>query len=89
MLVSHRYPAKKVRFSPHFGWLLGSCGYDMNVHFYDMRDAAEPLKFKGAQHTQFIPGLDFSMYDEKLVASAGWDGRLLIWEWDQNQPIVN
>jgi len=28
------------------------------------------------------------MFDEKLVASAGWDGRLLIWEFDQPQPMV-
>jgi hypothetical protein len=61
----------------------------MNAHFYHLRDVAEPLKFKGAQHTQFILGLAFSMNDEKLIAIADWDGRLLIWEWDQNQPIVN
>jgi len=51
MLTHHRYPAKKVRFSPHIGWLLSSCGYDMNVHFYDLRDPLEPLKFKYSQHT--------------------------------------
>lgn len=38
ILGHHRYPAKKVRFSPHLPWLLGSAGYDMNVHFYDLRD---------------------------------------------------
>ena len=79
ILPHHRYPPKKVRFSPHQGWLFASCGYDMNVHIYHMNDSVEPLKFKGAQHTEFIPGLDWSMFDEKLIASAGWDGRLLIW----------
>ena len=63
ILAHHRYPAKKVRFSPHLGWLLASAGYDMNVHFYDLRDQTEPLKFKGAQHTEFVTGLDFNMYD--------------------------
>ncbi len=38
MLRDHRYPAKKVKFSPHQPWLLGSGSYDMNVHFYDLRD---------------------------------------------------
>lgn len=51
ILQHHRYPPKKVRFSPHAGWLLGSSSYDMNVNFYDLRDPVEPLKFKGAQHT--------------------------------------
>jgi len=51
MFAHHRYPAKKVRFSPHIAWLLGSCGYDMNIHFYDLRDPIEPLKFKHSQHT--------------------------------------
>ena len=51
ILQHHRYPPKKVRFSPHAPWLLGSGGYDMNVHFYDLRDQSEPLKFKGTQHS--------------------------------------
>jgi WD40 repeat protein len=38
MLRDHRYPPKKVKFSPHQPWLLGSGSYDMNVHFYDLRD---------------------------------------------------
>ena len=63
ILAHHRYPPKKVRFSPHLGWLLGSCGYDMNVNFYDLRDPIEPLKFKGSQHTEFVPSMDFSLFD--------------------------
>lgn len=51
ILQDHRYPPKKVRFSPHLAWLLGSGSFDMNVHFYDLRDAVQPLKFKHAQHT--------------------------------------
>ncbi len=39
ILAHHRYPPKKVRFSPHHPWLFASCGYDMNVHIYDLRDA--------------------------------------------------
>lgn len=32
--------------------------------------------------------MDFSLYDNKLVASAGWDGRILVWDFDQLQPII-
>ena len=60
----------------------------MNVHIYDLRDVADPLKFKGAQHTEFVTGVDWNMFDEKLIASAGWDGRLLAWDFDQLQPII-
>lgn len=60
----------------------------MNVHFYDLRDPVEPLKFKGAQHSEFVPGIDFNMFDDKLFASSGWDGRVLAWDFDQPQPIV-
>ena len=88
ILQDHRYPVKKVRFSPHLGWLLGSGSYDMNVHFYDLRNPVEPLRFKHAQHTEFVSAIDFNLYDEKLVCSSSWDGRILIWEWDQPQPII-
>lgn len=88
VLPHHRYPPKKVRFSPHHAWLLASSGYDMNVHVYDLREAIEPLKFKGAQHSEFVPGLDWSYFDDKLIASAGWDGRLLVWDFDQPQPMI-
>lgn len=63
ILMHHRYPPKKVRFSPHTPWLLGSGSYDMNVHFYDLRDQTEPLKFKGSQHSEFVTGLEFSLYE--------------------------
>ena len=63
ILQDHRYPVKKVRFSPHLGWLLGSGSYDMNVHFYDLRNPVEPLKFKHAQHTEFVSAIDFNLYD--------------------------
>ena len=51
----------------------------MNVHFYDLRDTTEPLKMKGAQHSEFVTGVEFSLYNEKLVCSTAWDGRVLIW----------
>ena len=88
ILMHHRYPPKKVRFSPHTPWLLGSGSYDMNVHFYDLRDQTEPLKFKGSQHSEFVTGLEFSLFEEKRVCSVGWDGRILVWDWDKPQPII-
>ena len=63
ILQDHRYPPKTVTFSPHASWLLGSGSYDMNVHFYDLRDQAQPLKLKGARHSEFVSSLDFSLYD--------------------------
>lgn len=60
----------------------------MNVHFYDLRNPVEPLIGKCAQHTEFVTGIDFNYYDEKMVASVGWDGRILIWDFDQPQPII-
>lgn len=40
VLQHHRYPPRTVAFSPHAPWLLASGSYDMNVHFYDLRDQA-------------------------------------------------
>jgi peroxin-7 len=51
ILAGHRYPVRRVKFSPHSGTILATASYDMNVHIYDLKDPVNPLKMKHAQHT--------------------------------------
>ena len=39
----------------------------MNVCIWDILDNKQPLKFTHSQHTEFVLGLDFSLYNERLL----------------------
>jgi peroxin-7 len=88
ILAGHRYPVRRVRFSPHTPNIIATGSYDMNVHIYDLKDPVTPLKLKHAQHTEFVTALDFSLHHEKMIGSASWDGRALVWEFDKPQPVI-
>jgi len=38
---------------------------DMNVNIYDLEDQKDPLKFMHKEHTEFVIGLDFNLYNKK------------------------
>jgi len=87
-LIGHRHPVRKVKFSPHQDSIIGSASYDMNVNIWDLKDTTNPLKFVHQQHTEFVIGLDFNNYVERQIVSCSWDGRALVWNWDQDQPKI-
>ena len=60
----------------------------MNVNIYDISKPASPLLIKHAQHTEFVCGLDFNMFSEKMIGTCSWDGRILIWPYDMPQPMI-
>jgi len=88
VLNGHRYAVRKVKCSPHEGNIIASASYDMNVNIWNLEDTKDPLKFVHKQHTEFCSGIDFNLYNKRQVASSSWDGRLLVWNWDQVQPTI-
>ncbi|KAG2487673.1 hypothetical protein HYH03_013674 [Edaphochlamys debaryana] len=80
----HSYAVRRVLWSPHAANLLMSCSYDMTVKLWDTASpqAAQGLPLRSwDHHTEFAVGLDFSTLRDGLVASAGWDES--VWVWDQ------
>ncbi|GLC46092.1 peroxisomal targeting signal 2 receptor [Pleodorina starrii] len=84
MMMGHSYAVRRVLFSPHSANLLLSCSYDMTVKLWDTASpqAAQGLPLRSwDHHTEFAVGIDFSTLREGMVASAGWDES--VWVWDQ------
>ncbi|PNW70682.1 hypothetical protein CHLRE_17g730200v5 [Chlamydomonas reinhardtii] len=84
VLAGHSYAVRRVLFSPHAGNLLLSCSYDMTVKLWDTASpqAAQGLPLRSwDHHSEFAVGIDFSSLREGMVASAGWDES--VWVWDQ------
>ncbi|KAL4440779.1 hypothetical protein ABPG74_013760 [Tetrahymena malaccensis] len=88
ILGGHRYPIKRVKYSPFHQSILASCSYDMNVCVWDTSDPVQPLKFTHNKHTEFVMGLDFSIHNDRQLASTSWDGRVLVWDFDKPQPQI-
>lgn len=86
ILVGHRYPVRKAKFSPHQGNIVVSGSYDMNTNVWDLNDIVKPLVLSHKEHTEFVVSLDFNLFNEKMIATTSWDGRVLVWNWDQPQP---
>ena len=82
-LQGHRYPVRRVKFSPHDANVLASASYDMMTIIWNTADMTTPVLHMHSAHTEFVVGLDFSMHVPKLIATSSWDGKCLVWPWDQ------
>ncbi|KAH9832603.1 peroxin 7 [Rhodofomes roseus] len=77
-LVGHEYAVRKVKWSPHRPDVLASSSYDMTCRVW----STTPLPSGGHMlyindaHTEFVVGCEWSLYDEGLLASCGWDCKL-------------
>ena len=81
-LNGHRLSTRKVAFSPFFGHILGSVSYDMNTMIWDIKKNTYVNIFN--HHKEFAIGIDFSIFDNKRIATVGWDKALWVFNWDEN-----
>ena len=44
----------------------------MNVNIWDLNDAGSPLKFVHQQHTEFVIGLDFNLFNNRSAFLIIW-----------------
>ena len=75
-----------------------SAGYDMSVRVWEDTRIGKGMGIGMAglggrlvgvfdKHTEFVVGLDWSLFGEKgWAASVGWDEG--VWVWDANQVVV-
>jgi len=79
-LPGHEYAVRKVQWSPHRPDVLATASYDMTCRVWTTTPApGQPsLLHIHDTHTEFVVGCGWSLYEEGVLASCGWDGRLNI-----------
>ncbi|KAG9313097.1 WD40 repeat-like protein [Chiua virens] len=79
-LSGHEYAVRKVHWSPHRADILATASYDMTCRIWSTNPVpgGSNLLYVHDPHTEFVAGCGWSLYDEGLLASCGWDGRLNI-----------
>jgi peroxin-7 len=70
-LVGHQYAVRRIKCSPHNGNIIGSTSYDMTMRVWDI--SQHQTIFLNEEHTEFVLGLDFSLFNPNLIATCGWD----------------
>ena len=58
----------------------------MNVNVWDLNDMIKPLSINHREHTEFVVSVDFNLFNERQIATTSWDGRVLVWNWNEPQP---
>ncbi|KAF9038472.1 WD40-repeat-containing domain protein [Panaeolus papilionaceus] len=77
-LPGHEYAVRKVQWSPHRPDVLATASYDMTCRIWTTNPAPgrPQLLHIHDPHTEFVVGCSWSLYDDGVLASCGWDGRL-------------
>ncbi|KAG6336032.1 hypothetical protein ID866_3067 [Astraeus odoratus] len=79
-IPGHEYAIRKVQWSPHRADVLATASYDMTCRIWTTNPppgGSHLLNIHDA-HTEFVAGCSWSLFDEGLLASCGWDGRLFV-----------
>ncbi|KAJ3130178.1 peroxisomal targeting signal 2 receptor [Nowakowskiella sp. JEL0407] len=71
--VGHEFAVRRVKCSPHDGNVVGSVSYDMTFKAWNLNSAAEGCVFTFGEYSEFVMGLDFSLYKPGEVATCSWD----------------
>lgn len=79
-LNGHALSIKKVCFYPFNNSLLSTIGYDMNVRLWDTKKTVPVNMFK--HHKEFVIGSDFSLFNQNIMATCGWDRVLAIFNFN-------
>ncbi|KAJ3173410.1 peroxisomal targeting signal 2 receptor [Geranomyces variabilis] len=77
VLLGHEYAVRRVKCSPHSGDVVVSASYDMTMRVWDTA-AASPMVHVHDLHSEFVLGVDMSMFFEGQVATCAWDEQVTV-----------
>lgn len=86
MLTQHTLPVRRVKFSPYHANILASGSYDMSTLIWDCNTRQVVNRFDN--HTEFVVGLDFNLFQEGQMASVSWDKSVAVFRIDDNPRLL-
>ncbi|KAF4657315.1 peroxisomal targeting signal 2 receptor [Perkinsus olseni] len=81
-MAGHELAVRRVRCHPHNSRMVISGGYDMAVIVWDLEATSAPghLVDRFDHHSEFVYGVDLSLFTSNLAASVGWDRQVRVWD---------
>lgn len=80
----HQLAVRRVKTHPHCDSQFVSVSYDMSVNVWDI-NVGQIIQHFG-HHSEFVLGLDISLFQENLLATAAWDRTVCVWNCVQGPP---
>lgn len=84
VLHGHQLAVRRVKCHPHCDNQLVSASYDMSVNVWDLNMGQMIQHFD--HHSEFVLGLDLSLFEENLIATAAWDRTACVWNLVRGPP---
>eukprot|EP00928_Gymnodinium_smaydae_P066880 TRINITY_DN49841_c0_g1_i1.p1 TRINITY_DN49841_c0_g1~~TRINITY_DN49841_c0_g1_i1.p1 ORF type:complete len:333 (-),score=62.59 TRINITY_DN49841_c0_g1_i1:429-1427(-) len=84
VLHGHQLAVRRVKTHPHSDHQLVSASYDMSVKVWDLNMASMVQHFD--HHSEFVLGVDYSLFEENLLATAAWDRTVCVWNSVRGPP---
>jgi len=84
VLHGHQLAVRRVKSHPHNEHQVVSVSYDMSMNVWDLNLAQAIQRFD--HHTEFVLGVDLSLFEENLVATASWDRTVCVWNYARGPP---
>lgn len=80
----HQLAVRRVKAHPHCDNRFVSASYDMSVNVWDTTLGQMVQHFD--HHSEFVLGLDLSLFQENLLATGAWDRTTCLWNSLQGPP---
>lgn len=84
VLHGHQLAVRRVKCHPHCESQLVSASYDMSVNVWDTNMGQIVQHFD--HHTEFVLGVDWSLFEENLLATTAWDRTTCVWNAMRGRP---
>jgi len=84
VLHGHQLAVRRVKMHPHCEHQMVSSSYDMSVNVWDLNVGQMVNHFD--HHTEFVCGVDLSLFEENMIATAAWDRMVCVWNCLQPPP---
>lgn len=87
VLHGHQLAVRRVKMHPHCDHQMVSVSYDMAMNVWDLNLAQMVQHFD--HHSEFVLGVDLSLFEENTVATAAWDRSVCVWNYVRGPPPPN
>ncbi|KAJ2991653.1 peroxisomal targeting signal 2 receptor [Globomyces sp. JEL0801] len=71
-IKAHDYAVRRLKCSPHDASIVASVSYDMTMRLWNLTNMQQI--YVHDDHTEFVLGVDFNLFQPGLLATCAWDG---------------
>jgi peroxin-7 len=85
VLAGHQYAIRRLKCSPHDEHLIATVSYDMSACLWNTQ-REDALLMRAEHHTEFVMGVDFSLFQPGQLATCSWDEHVAVFNIRDGPP---